>query len=438
MGIFRASTALGLLMVATAQASAGALSVREQSSYGQGESFAGIAAGGSLSSLFWNPATMTQAPGKALEVTTAWLIPFASHDALLGSTLLPFGFGGAPNAGEQSLVPSAYLSSQLNPNLWVGLSVNAPFGLSVSLPRVWAGRDYGAQDSHLRTYNLTPSFAYRFSDWLSIGAGVQIQYADAALGTGRTGFLQPPLGGPIPLPLNGSLSGYGWGFGFTAGLTLTPTPTTTIGVGYRSAINQDINGALGLGGLPPPAPLVSTSASTTVNLPDMVSLGIRQRVDARWIVMGTVEWTNWSRIGNANVFTPSGALAETLPFQFKDGWFFSVGAEYQWSERLAVRAGVGYEISPVTDQVRIPVLPDNDRIWLSAGFSWALMKDLYVDVAYSHLFIRDTSINITAASGNPWFDGISYVGDVNAHVDILSLGLKYRWGGPEPVKLVTK
>jgi long-chain fatty acid transport protein len=431
----RAGSALGLLVVATVQVIAGALSVREQSTFGQGASFAGIAAGGSVSSMFWNPATMTQAPGKAFELDTTALFPYASHNPSAGSTLLGFGFGGTSNTGDAALVPAAYLSYQLNPNLWVGLSINAPFGLSVSFPSRWAGRDYAAGDSHLRTYNATPSVAYRFNDWISVGAGVQIQYADAALARGPTPF-NPQVGF---IPLNANISGYGWGFGFTAGVTLTPTPTTTIGVGYRSAINQNIDGSLAVFGSPL-VPPVSTSVSTTLNLPDMVSLGIRQRVDPRWILMGTVEWTNWSRIGTATVVTPSGATATTLPFQFRDGWFFSLGAEYQWTDRLAVRGGVGYEISPVTDAVRIPVLPDNDRIWLSVGTTWALMKDLYVDLAYSHLFVRSTSINITAASGNPWFDGIGYVGDVNAHVDILSIALKYRWGAPEPAKklLITK
>ena len=63
VGILRAGTALGILIIATAQANAGAFAIREQSTYGQGTSFAGVAAGGSLSSMFWNPATMTQFQG---------------------------------------------------------------------------------------------------------------------------------------------------------------------------------------------------------------------------------------------------------------------------------------------------------------------------------------------------------------------------------------
>ncbi|MGA9560681.1 MAG: outer membrane protein transport protein, partial [Pseudolabrys sp.] len=62
-GVLRAGTALGLVVIASAQADAGGFAVREQSVYGQGSSFAGVAAGGALSSMFWNPATMTQFQG---------------------------------------------------------------------------------------------------------------------------------------------------------------------------------------------------------------------------------------------------------------------------------------------------------------------------------------------------------------------------------------
>ena len=90
--------------------------------------------------------------------------------------------------------------------------------------------------------------------------------------------------------------------------------------------------------------------------------------------MATVEWTNWSRIGTSNVLQPNGAPADfagapvpvQFQFEYKDGWLYSLGAEYQWNQQLAVRAGVAYEKSPITDTVRIPILPDNDR-YLGVG-----------------------------------------------------------------------
>jgi len=437
-GFLRATSALGLLAIASTQANAGGLAVHEQSVYGQGTSFAGIAAGGALSSMYWNPATMTQFAGKGLEVGASALFPYASNTPLPGSSLFgaPVVGGGTFDTGNDALVANGYFTYQFSPNLWLGMSLNSPFGLSASLPELWAGRDYGANGSKLVTYNAAPSLAYRFNDWISVGIGAQIQYAKATFNKGFT------LPGPSFSDL--TLHGDGWAYGLTAGVTLTPTPTTTIGIGYRSALNQGIDGNLLLNGAL--AGFSNGSIHTTVNLPDTVSLGIRQRVTPQLTLLGTAEWTNWSRIGTSNILTASGAPATlgvcpactpvTLPFQYKDGWFFALGGEYQWSDRLTVRAGAAYEISPIDDRVRIPLVPDNNRVWASIVASWQVFKGFSFDLAYSHIWVQDPSINITAVSGNPFFDGVNYIGTVNAHVDVLSLAMVFRWGAPEPAPVV--
>jgi hypothetical protein len=114
-----------------------------------------------------------------------------------------------------------------------------------------------------------------------------------------------------------------------------------------------------------------------------------------------------------------------LPFQYKDGWLFSLGAEYMMTEKMKLRGGVGFEKSPITDDVRIPLLPDNDRYWLSVGASYQMTPKLSFDLAYSHLFVKSTPINVVA--GNPWWTGVDYVGTVDSHVDIISVAMKYRW-----------
>src|SRR5581483_2733819 len=401
----RAGTALGLLVILTAQANAGAFAIREQSSYGQGTSFAGVAAGGSVSSMFWNPATLTQFPGIVSENGFTAIIPRAHQTPQAGSTLAgpPLFYRGVENSADMALVPNGYTSYQISPNLWLGLGINAPFGLSVSFQEPWAGRNY-AGDTTLKTYNANPSIAWRVNDWFSIGVGVQAQYATIRQATGLA---------PFP-PTSTVLDGKGWGFGATAGVTFTPWASTTIGLGWRSAINQDINGTLAI---PPGGPGTPGSVETTINLPDIVTLGIRHRIDDRWTVMGTAEWSNWSRIGTITINQLNGGPATVLgvpvtsPLQYDDGWFFSAGVEYRWTDRLTVRGGVGYEISPITDQVRTPRLPDNDRVWASIGLSWKIAKFAHFDLAYTHLFIKDPNINISAASGNPSFNGsISYIG----------------------------
>lgn len=415
---------LGALLVATAGANAGGLALREQSAYGLGSSFAGIAAGGSLSSMFWNPAAMTQMPGIQFETVASGILPYSSNTPAAGSTLA--ALGGTRNTGDMALVPAFYTSYQLTPQLWAGLSVNAPYGLSVSFPDVWAGRDFAANQSHLKTYDFTPSLAYAVNNWISVGVGVQFQYADATLARGIT------LGGPTFV--DSTLSGKGWAYGFTAGVTLTPTPTTTVGIGYRSAINQKIDGSLVLTGAL--AGASSGDAHTTIKLPDTLSFGLRQKVTQQLTLLGTVEWSNWSRIGASSAVTNSagaaiavGATPVTVPFGYSDGWFYSMGLEYQWNDAYTLRAGVGYEKSPITDVVRTPLLPDNDRTWLSAGLTYNFSKKIAVDFAYAHLFVKGTSVSDIATTGTV------YNGTVDSHVDIVSVALKVRWDDPAPTPI---
>ena len=127
---------IGALLAVTADANAGGFAVREQSAWGQGTSFAGVAAGGDLSAMFWNPATMTQMPGLQSESVLSGIVPYASNSPTAG----PFtGLGGTGDTATDALVPAAYYSWQFRPDMWLGLSVNSPFGLSVSFPTVWAG-----------------------------------------------------------------------------------------------------------------------------------------------------------------------------------------------------------------------------------------------------------------------------------------------------------
>jgi long-chain fatty acid transport protein len=412
-----------VLLVATTGANAGALALREQSAYGQGSSFAGIAAGGSLSSMFWNPATMTQMPGIQFESVFTGIVPSARNTPGAGSTL--GALGGTGDTADDALVPSFYASWQFAPQWWAGLSVNAPYGLSVSFPSVWAGRDFAANQSFLKTYDISPTLAYAINNWISVGIGAQIQYADAKLARGIT------LAGPTFV--NSTLEGNAWSYGFTAGVTLTPTPTTTIGIGYRSAINQKIDGSLTLTGVL--AGASTPDAHTTINLPDTVSVGLRQKLGQQWTLLGTIEWTNWSRIGTSAAVNSAGAPISvggtpvTVPFGYSDGWFYSVGAEYQWNERLALRGGVAFEKSPITDSVRTPLLPDNDRTWLSVGATYNITPKLAFDVAYSHIFVKDTSVSDTASTGTV------YNGTVDSHVDMFSIGVKYRFDDPPaPIK----
>src|SRR5450755_3137731 len=167
--VLLACSGIAALIAATADANAGGLAVHEQSAYGQGSSFAGVAAGGALSSMFYNPATLTQVPGMQSESVMTGILPSTTNSATGSNVPALAALGGTGNIAHSALVPSSYFSYQFNQQLWLGLSINAPFGLAETFPDSWTGRVYAAGGDHLGTYNFAPTVAYKFSDLISIG-----------------------------------------------------------------------------------------------------------------------------------------------------------------------------------------------------------------------------------------------------------------------------
>jgi long-chain fatty acid transport protein len=231
-----------------------------------------------------------------MEVSGSLIFPQASQTGV--TNLAPLGLtDGTPNSGQDAFVLASYTTIRLTDRIWAGVAINSPFGLETAFENPnWAGAFYG-QTSTLHTYTATPSIAIKVFDWLSIGGGFQAErgqvnfkFADA-----------PPIGGQVPLA---QAQGHGWGFGWTAGATITPTATTQIGLGYRSGLDQQIKGNLDTGalvGFGTPG-----TANTTIKLPGIASLGVRQGLTPQFTLLGTVEWTNWNRIGTSTLVQGKG------------------------------------------------------------------------------------------------------------------------------------
>lgn len=167
------TTAIGMISVA-GQAHAGGFALREQSAYYQGMSFAGNATTGpSISSMFWNPAAITGAGhGITSESHHALIAPKANITLDPSTTLRAYGNGG--DIASDAWIGSSYTAYNVNDQVYFGLAVNAPFGLSTK-PKggvPWAGQNYNAS-SKVFSINATPMVGYKVNDQLAFGAGVQ-------------------------------------------------------------------------------------------------------------------------------------------------------------------------------------------------------------------------------------------------------------------------
>lgn len=406
-----ATLILGGVMATAAvtAAYAGGLAVREQSSYFQGLSFAGDAAGGALSSAFWNSATIGEA-GDGLTTDSSYSVIFGrtkfSDVAATG-----IGANGEADQDGTALVPGSYGAIRVNDRLVVGVAVNAPFGLSNEIDDPnWLGQ-FHHRDATLFTMNINPMASYEIAPGVFVGVGVQGEYASLRFETAAA------FNGP-----SGMLKGDDIGFGYTLGLLWKPAPGTSIGLGFRSTIEHDIEGTQY-------TPVGTGPFAVTVDTPELVTFSFRQAITDRFRFMGTVEWTNWSRFDVHPISTTIGP-ATAFDFQYSDGWFFSLGGEYDYSRTLTLRAGIAYEISPVDDPTkRLAQVPDADRLWLSTGLTYKWSPMTSVHFGYTHIFVDDASLQRnTAAGGAPVLTA-----NVESDIDIVTIGFtrKFGWlGGP--------
>jgi len=349
----------------------------------------------------------------------------ATDGAFLGGPLFD-GEADSGEIGDPTFVPASYANYQVNERLFLGVGLNSQYGFTTKPDNLEFAGTPIATTSKIFSVTINPNVAYKITPEVTVGVGVQVLYADVRLRSSNADSI--PLAG---FDEGREVTVDDWAVGATAGVIWNPMPGTKLGLGYRSRIEVAADGTCtGVG--PSAAPGsggcgAGTDVEAELTLPDQVTASFSQRVSERWRVLGTVEWTNWSLVGEqANFVDENGDVVDIFPLGYDDGWYFSGGVEYAWRPDTILRAGLGYEISPISDEARSSGLPDDERIWLSAGFSTKLSESTTIDVGYSHLFIDDAPI----CEEEP--DCAQLEAEATGDIDIVTLGITHNFGGPEP------
>ena len=170
----------------------------------------------------------------------------------------PLSGGDGGNAGSAIVIPNLYYSHRLNDRLTAGVGIFSPFGLSTNYDSTWVGR-YHAVKSDLISLNINPSLAYRVTDKLSLGAGINAQYLKAELSNAidfGTIFAALGAAGVAPQRNDGfvTFKGDSWSWGYNVGALYEFTGDTRAGIAYRSRIDHTLTGDAHFSGVPSPNP----------------------------------------------------------------------------------------------------------------------------------------------------------------------------------------
>lgn len=449
------------ILFVTQTSHAAGFQINETSPALQGAAMAGAAAAeNDVSAMLVNPATLATLQQNQFYIGASVILPMikmsegsATHDAFVPGSIPPIpnptaiaGSTSQRNIANSAIIPSSYFGWRINDRVVVGMGLSAPWGLSTHYDLDSVLR-YAAIESSVKTINFNPALAFKFNDQWSFGAGLQAQYAQAKFSNFNGGYINPndPDLGFLAPTINSTyptnLSGDGWGYGYNLGIFFTPRVGTHLGLGYRSEVKEKLSGSgqqyvrqgdivpiIGNGYLFPYNS--NTSVSTEVRTPAVLHFGITQDIND-WTLKASAQLNFWNCFNQLDINMPDAyATNSTVTTDWHNAWLYSLGADYHPSPKWTLRAGVAYDQTPTRNQFRDPRIPDADRIWATTGFSYKMTKQLAIDAAYEHIFIKNQSVNVTQSSGTN--NLVSYPLETNTsaanykgYVDILALAVRY-------------
>jgi long-chain fatty acid transport protein len=391
----------------------------EQSNSGLGLAYAGSAINAENASvLFYNPAAISKFKYPSFSGGVAVIRPSYKFSNDVSSNA-PASLGSqGGDAGSLAALPNLYVTNALNDHWVIGLGLGSPFGLKTEYENDWIGR-FQSTTFDIKTYNLNPSLAYKISDRVSLGFGLNFQRMDSHYR--RQAATVSPGYSATTLTLDASGDALGW----NAGAIVAVSSNTDIGISYRSKMFHRLAGTLDSSN---PSLISSVMAKADITLPDTYILSIVQRLDERWEMLGDISRTNWSSIDKVSIVRtsdggagrPAGSVAQTLDARFRDTWRIALGGAYKITDAWKWKYGLAYDQTPVrSPEERLVSLPDNNRYWFSTGVQWRLNKNSSIDCGVAYLHIPKAKIDsglssagagqgrvVGAYDGSVWIVGV--------------------------------
>ena len=344
----------------------------------------------------------------------------------------------ADNIAPTAWVPNLHFVAPINDQFGWGASVTSNYGLATEFNNNYAAGAYGGK-TDLETLNLNLSGAYRLDNHWSFGVGFDAVYAKAKIeryagdlgkvvaGSGALppipGLAQQVAGIPADTQI-AYLKGDEWGFGWNAGILYEIDKNNRYGLTYRSEVKIDFDGdyksslpsaynqILGSFGLPMGTDGRTTGGSLSLHLPEMWELSGYNKVAPQWAVHYSLTYTSWSQFQELKA---TGSNGQTLFYKdegFHDAYRIALGTTYFYDDNWTFRTGIAFDDSPVPADKRSISIPDQDRLWLSAGASYAFNEDASVDLGISYMHGQKVTVKegpyTFNSEGKAWLYGANF------------------------------
>ena len=371
------------------------------------------------SAVFYNPAGITANAGLQVELGTALIKPVGSFASAQDEKT---------DQESQLYYPShLYVTYQANERLTAGFGFFTPFGLGTEWPEDWRGR-YAAVKTELQTFYLNPTIAYQVSPNLSLAVG--LDYIMSTVELAR----KIPIPNPAdPTQILGEtelkLTGDGNAVSFNAGFLFKASEALRVGVSFRHSADVEYDGDAEFTAPEAFSPLFpSGGGAAEIHMPSLVAAGVSYMPTEKWTFAADVNWFGWSGadsiaitfekpFGNPMAPTTASALIQ----DYEDTFILRLGAEYRLSDVLCLRAGCGYDQTPIQDEHLSPTLPGANRNNVALGLGYTL-GHVDLDVAYFGVLFAERTSKTQDQEYLPLLNG-----DYNTTAHIFNVSVGYRF-----------
>jgi len=367
--------------------------VNTQSQKAVGMSGAGSALLIDESSIFYNPGALVKMDHNAIQI--------GGSAVMYRSAFREMNSSDTHNSKFQISPPFSLFATFGPTNSWwkAGIGVYTPFGGAVDWGSEWPGK-FSLNSLSLRAIYIQPTLSFKLAENFSIGGGFVYNIGQVDLtrsvpvffGDGRSGQAE--------------LTGTGTGMGYNLGVHYHLENEFAISLSYRSKVVTKLND--GDARFDVPTALASSFPNTTFNaelpLPSSFNLGLAIPLSNRLDLAADATIINYNiykelvfdYAHNTDDIIGDDPLEDTRSAKMYENAFSGkIGLQYAASDKLDLRVGGGYVLSPVRSSYVYPETPDNNRVMGSVGFTYEFSPkwDLTGAYVFQHIQPR-TSTNI--------------------------------------------
>ncbi len=388
-------------------ANAAGFQLTDFSMTGLGRSYAGAGiVGDDYSAIAFNPAGMAlKGSGAQAGAALIW-----QHGDVKGHAEKA-GVGVVSGKKDVSIpvgVPNLFAQYKVSDSVNFGLGVYAPFGLETKYDGDWFGSDLGVH-SALEVIDIAPSLSYRINNQWSVGASLIARYGHVKMtNTSAMGFSDFDIDG--------------WGWYGRFGVMYEASENTRFGVAYQTQSTEvehtlkgdhTILGRDWIGG-------------TVTGLPEHWLLSGYHK-HGKFGYSASVRYNRWEHFNDFTLTSSSPLGYHTSKYNWQNTWTVALGVDWYYNDVWTFRAGVAFDESPVRSAaLRTVRIPDNDRYWMSLGFTYKVNENVKIDVGYAHLYLP--TYKARNGYGKNGVSGITETGlDVKYDVNAEVLGVQFQY-----------